>query len=491
MSNLVKRYFCWDENLIEKSENLCLLSHKPERKNIALRCDDAWEGIHNGYGCLVKVGDTYRFYYRAIPARTLIENANSTSQKTQSKSTICVAESRNGITFTKPIIGKYEYYGTKANNIVYNREENIDNFSVFYDENPACPPEERFKALSSYSINYDRYLRYYASADGYDFTYMRDLPLRGFFDSFQTVMWDKATEQYFVFYRSYHSPEGEEVPFDVDIESGCYAYRDVRVATSKDFIHFEEHGQIHLVGESVPEQLYTNQIIKYFRDESTFIGFPVRYTDRSAEKENYADMPIYDYRSKVISAFGRTATAQTDCLIMTSSDGFSFDCREEAFMTSGPEGRANWWYGDNYMAYGMALTPSDIEGADDEISMYFPENYRVKSVHFRRYTIRQDGFFSWFGPYKGAEVLTKEIEIASDSLVVNFATSSAGSLKVTVCDENGDAIDGYESNVLFGDKVDRPMRFPKSLSSLIGKKVRLRFALKDAHLYSFAFLKNI
>ena len=58
-------------------------------------------------------------------------------------------------------------------------------------------------------------------------------------------------------------------------------------------------------------------------------------------------------------------------------------------------------------------------------------------------------------------------------------------------DENGNALDGYESNVLFGDKVDRPVRFPKSLSALSGKKVRLRFVLKDAHLYSFAFLKNI
>ena len=159
-------------------------------------------------------------------------------------------------------------------------------------------------------------------------------------------------------------------------------------------------------------------------------------------------------------------------------------------MTSGPEGRANWWYGDNYMAYGMALTPSDIEGADDEISMYFPENYRVKNVHFRRYTIRQDGFFSWFGPYKGASVLTKEIEVMGDTLVVNFATSSAGSLKVAICDENGNAIDGYESQVLFGDKVDRPVRFPKLLSALNGKKVRLRFEMKDAHLYSFAFLQN-
>jgi hypothetical protein len=487
MPNLVKRYLCWDENLIEKQENMQLLSHKPERKNIALRCDDAWEGIHNGYGGLVKVGDTYRIYYRAYPARTLVQNVANAPYPSEHSESVCLAESRDGITFTKPCLEKYEFYGTKANNIVYNREEENDNFSVFYDENPDCPEEERFKALSAYYINNYPYLRYYASRDGYDFTYMRDLPLTGVFDSYQTIVWDKKTKQYFIYYRNYHAPDGSELP--VDGWEGT-AFRDVRVATSKDFVHFEEHGQIRLGGESVPEQLYTNQIVKYFRDESTFIGFPVRYTDRVAEKENYADMPIYDYRSKVISNYGRSGTAQTDCLIMTSSDGFSFDCREEAFMTSGPEGRANWWYGDNYCVYGMALTKSDIEGADDEISMYFPEGYRVKNVNFRRYTIRQDGFFSWFGPYKGADVLTKEIEISGDAMVVNFATSSAGSLRVAICDENGKTIDGYESNVLFGDKVDRPVRFPKSLSALSGKKVRLRFEMKDAHLYSFAYLEN-
>lgn len=487
MPNLVKRYLCWDEDLIEKQENMQLLSHKPERKNIALRCDDAWEGIHNGYGGLVKVGDTYRIYYRAYPARTLVQNMANAPYPSEHNETICLAESRDGIHFTKPNLGKYEFYGTTANNIVYNREEENDNFSVFYDENPDCPENERFKALSAFYINDYPYLRYYASADGYDFTYVRDLPLTGVFDTYQTIVWDKETKQYYVYYRNYHAPDGSEIPVNESMEK---ALRDVRVATSKDFVHFEELGRISFTDGEEPFQLYTNQVMKYFRDESTFIGFPVRYTDRVAEKENYADMPIYDYRSKVISNYGRSGTAQTDCLIMTSKDGKTFHRRDEAFMTSGPEARANWWYGDNYCVYGMALTKSEIEGADDEISMYFPEGYRVKNVNFRRYTIRQDGFFSWFGPYKGAEVLTKEIEIASESLVVNFATSSAGSLRVAICDENGKTIDGYESNVLFGDKVDRPVRFPKSLAALSGKKVRLRFEMKDAHLYSFAFLDN-
>ena len=33
----------------------------------------------------------------------------------------------------------------------------------------------------------------------------------------------------------------------------------------------------------------------------------------------------------------------------------------------------------------------------------------------------------------------------------------------------------------------KPVRFEKPLSALVGKAVRLRFTLCDAHLYSFAF----
>jgi hypothetical protein len=41
---------------------------------------------------------------------------------------------------------------------------------------------------------------------------------------------------------------------------------------------------------------------------------------------------------------------------------------------------------------------------------------------------------------------------------------------------------------MFGDTVDRPVEFEKPLSALKGKTVRLKFEMKDAHLYSFAFV---
>ena len=71
---------------------------------------------------------------------------------------------------------------------------------------------------------------------------------------------------------------------------------------------------------------------------------------------------------------------------------------------------------------------------------------------------------------------------------LNFATSALGGVIVSVCDENGNALDGYTSYTMFGDAVDRPVEFEKSLSELKGKTVKLKFKMSDAQLYSFVFI---
>ena len=139
------------------------------------------------------------------------------------------------------------------------------------------------------------------------------------------------------------------------------------------------------------------------------------------------------------------------------------------------------------MTYGMAETRSDIQGQSNEISMYVGENYRLKSTNFRRLTIRLDGFFSWYGAYKGAEILTKPFTFDGNTMKINFATSAAGGVDIVFCDEDGNVLEGYSSYTMFGDSTDRTVEFDKPLSELNGKTVRLKIKLCDAHLYSFIF----
>lgn len=484
MTKQPKRFLCWDENIIEKRHNIQILSHRPVKRNLALVCDSEWEGPHNGYASIVKVGDTYRMYYRADSMRQQMDKS-----KVPGKAVICVAESHDGgITFKKPRIGRYEYNGSKYNNIVFMRELAIDNFSVFYDTNPDCPREEKFKALCE-KMNPETYatqLIYYASEDGYEFREMYPLePLRGTFDTFNVTFWDENTQQYFLYYRAWHTKEGEDRLSWRGIKS--YDIRDIRVATSKDFREWTVHGRIGLKEGQEDYPLYTNQITKYFRSPDAFIGFPVRYADRKEEARNFSFMPLGDRHESITEVFGREGTAVTDCVIMTSTDGFTFDRRDEAFMTPGVENQTNWWYGNCYTVYGLVETEAEEAGAPNEMSFYMGENYRIKNVNFRRYTLRLDGFFSWFAPYRGGEVLTKPLTVTGENMYVNFATSAVGGMVVAVCDEDGQSLEGYTSYVMFGDSVDRPVAFEKSLKLLEGKKVRLKFKMKDAHLYSFIF----
>ena len=130
---------------------------------------------------------------------------------------------------------------------------------------------------------------------------------------------------------------------------------------------------------------------------------------------------------------------------------------------------------------------SDTEGAPNEIAFYMPDHYSVQPCEIYRYTTRLDGFFSWYAKYRGGSILTKPFAFEGNELEINFSTSALGDIIITVCDEDGNAIEGYKSIKIFGDSVDRKVKFEKSLCDLAGKPVRLKIELHDCDLYSFKF----
>ena len=476
----MQRFLCWNTKIFSENNGITVCQHKPEKKNLALVCADIWEGVHNGYATVIKVGDTYRLYYRAAGQSGFIFGTGNPEKRT-----VCIAESTDGgITFKKKNIGKFEYNGSTDNNITFWRDNgnNLDTFTVFYDENPDCPENEKFKALARDSGR--DILDLYISADGYDFSYAQRIMLPGIFDSYNTVFWNEDTKQYNLYFRGYHHADGTSAKCYAEVDA-TNDIRDVRLGVSTDFRNWEfidfikfEEGQEYV-------QLYTNQITRYYREKNTLIGFPVRYVDRVADNENLKHMPLYENRKEIIEKYGRGGTAFTDCAIMTSTDGLTFDLRSKAFMTPGMESTNTWWYGNCYTAYGLYETVAD-DGETREISFLMGENYRVKNVNFRRYTVRLDGFFSWYGD-NDAYAVTKPFTLENGNMFVNFETSVAGGLTVELLDENGKEIEGYKSYTMFGNTTNRPVEFKKPLSELKGKKVKIKFKLNDAHLYSFEF----
>ena len=126
-------------------------------------------------------------------------------------------------------------------------------------------------------------------------------------------------------------------------------------------------------------------------------------------------------------------------------------------------------------------------------SLYATESYWTDhSSELRRYTLRLDGFVSVQANMKGGELLTKRIRFAGRRLVLNFATSAAGSVQVEIQDEQGRPLPGFalaDCPAVFGDTIERAVTWAggSDVGALAGRTVQLRFVLKDADVYAYQF----
>jgi hypothetical protein len=133
-----------------------------------------------------------------------------------------------------------------------------------------------------------------------------------------------------------------------------------------------------------------------------------------------------------------------------------------------------------------------VPTAPDEISIYWTEHYCHPTDRLRRGTIRVDGFASVNAGYEGGEMVTHPVQFSGSELVLNYATSAAGSVRVEVQDVDGRPIPGYtldECPEIYGDEIEHVVAWKteRDLASVAGQAVRLRFVLKDADLYSLRF----
>jgi hypothetical protein len=105
---------------------------------------------------------------------------------------------------------------------------------------------------------------------------------------------------------------------------------------------------------------------------------------------------------------------------------------------------------------------------------------------------RPNGTGSVNAGYTGGEMITKPITFTGRRLVLNYATSAAGSIRVEIQDSNGVPKTGYALANFperYLDEVEGVMKWGSvvDVGSLAGTTIRLRFVLKDADLYAMRF----
>jgi hypothetical protein len=316
---------------------------------------------------------------------------------------------------------------------------------------------------------------------------MRKEPVvtKGAFDSQNLAFWDPTAGKYRAYFRT----------FTKGITTGKVwkpaGYRAIRTASSTDFLSWSDEADL-TYEDSPVEHLYTNQIAPYFRAKHILIGFPTRYIERGWSPAMRA-LPQHEHRQKRAKANLRYGTALTEGLLMASRNGVHFERWNEAFLRPGPQRPETWNYGHNYIACNSVETKSSLPGAPNELSLYASEGaWTGDSNAMRRYTLRLDGFVSVNAGWKGGELITVPLTFRGNRLGINFATSSAGSIRVEIQDAGGTPMSGFtldDCPEVFGDEIDRTVEWKggSSVSDLAGKIVRLRFVLKDADLYALKF----
>lgn len=453
-----------DDGLIESMQGVDLKLHEPRDEGTVFVFDQPWEGVTSGYAAIVEDGGIYRMFYRGVsdPSYTIRQTVQPGEKIVpKHEAFVCYAESRDGITWTRPALGLFEFNGSKANNIIWSGK-GAENFSVFLDTNPAAPAAERYKAVASSKGDFEKgepELIAFVSPDGLHWRPRGGPPLitHARLDSLNIVFWDALRKHYTAIYRDYD-----------------HGVRTIKCSTSTDFSHWTE-GQWADFGDAPPTHLYTNATVPYPRAPEYYFALPRRF------------LPWKTYFPEMEAV----TPGVSDVVFMSTRDGVHWRRFEEALIRPGLDER-NWAHRANTPSHGLFQT------SPEQLTFYVERNYTFPTNKLDRFTIRTDGFVSAHAGYPGGEFVTKPIIFTGKTLVLNYSTSANGVIRIEIEDANGQPIPGFlleESPLIFGDRIDEvvPWKHPAGrtdtspLSRLAGKPVRLRFMMRDADLYSIQF----
>lgn len=378
---------------------------------------------------------------------------------------LCYAESTDGRCWEKPDCGVVEYRGSRANNIVYEGHGEVCG-PVFLD--PSAAPEQRYKGVFPGPKRIPPgapALTGAYSPDGIHWGWCgKERIIPWYYDTFSSALWDDRIERYVLYARDNVGWTHRRAPY----------YRAVNRGESVDFEDFPKPERV--LEANVPDpnegQLYNPGVIKYPFAQNAYFAFPSAF-----------------YRQDMF-----------DVRLFTSRDGVHFDePRDAPYLTLGQAGR--------FDAALIAMGGGCVR-MGDEVWLYyggFPGGHsslphalkEVKQPHWGGVglmCLRLDGFVSQSAS-RGADLLTKPLTFAGNTLQINMNASAGGWLKVEVAEAFGQPIPGFsvsEADPLYGNGVRKTVtwRGSSDVSGLSGKAIRLRFSGERLDLYAFQFVHN-
>jgi len=281
----------------------------------------------------------------------------------------------------------------------------------------------------------------FASADGFHWRKLKDEPVltKGAFDSHNPAFWGTTRDRYVCFSRIW----ADNV-------------RALQSNTSADFLTWTDEVP-HRYTEGVPrEHFYTSATVPCPTAPHLILSFPTkRFVPNRKKVPEYESAGVFD------------------AVFMSSRDGVNWDRPFlEAWVRPGPDPR-NWTDRNTMTAIVIVVT------GYGEWSLYVSEHYRHADNRIWRLAVRRQGLASMHGSAAGGSFTTRPLVVAGPKLLLNYATSAAGSVGVEALDEAGTVLAAAKD--LYGAEFEAPAL------DLTGRTVRIRFSLQYADVYAMRF----
>ena len=211
-----------DDYVIESMAGVSLKLHSPVPAGKAITFDKPWEGATSAQALVFEAEGRFRMYYRGTShAGYSVPSLLKPDEVVvpEHPPVACYAESTDGVRWTRPTLGLFDFQGSRENNIVW-MGEGASNFAPFWDANPAAPASERYKAITRVRRQDRSVLIALISEDGVNWKEMQAEPVitDGAFDSLNVAFWDALRGHYVAIYRDF-----------------LHGVRSIKHATSKDF----------------------------------------------------------------------------------------------------------------------------------------------------------------------------------------------------------------------------------------------------------------
>ncbi|MEO7649210.1 MAG: hypothetical protein ABIZ80_01990 [Bryobacteraceae bacterium] len=507
-----------DHKFIESAEGVSLAMNPPWQNGEVLIAPDAsWEKdtVIGSYGTVVAENGKIRIWYPVLGKDHL-------PHKNPDYMGLAYAESDDGIHFRKPELGLVEYKGDRRNNLVLPVDPklmSIGGGSVLIDENPNCPPGERYKSWQKIYPKPNSGIRgpyrIWVSPDGLRWKLSEKLVtgLRAA-DTQPSWFWEPEIARYVGYSREWtRFANGRPIRMASYNESDdLHAWEKMQIALEPDDTDFAadlrpmvDPARMKIERETwVPSEMPARRIEQ--REGGTVFDDPVPIP--GAPLDIYGP-GVFPYREadgvyiSLLSAFHHWKAEErgswpdtADVRLAVSRDRRHFiqPGARQPFLRVGHSG--------SFDSKWIWAFPKPVRRGDELWIYYFGTNQdhgsRADSAAKERLTaiaravMRLDGFVSADFDYAGGTLMTPPIRFTGRRLELNLDTGAGGVGRVEIVRGDGSPIPGFtmlDADQLNGNSVRLPVSWKgkSDLSALAGQEIRLRLKMRAAKLYAFQF----